>query len=483
MNKLAQQYEDLGEKWLNGHNIKEFNGIELNEPQKKFVNNKDRYCLSYGGFGSGKTTAFNIKLYLLSMMFPGNRILLGRRTRTLVEKNLLPDVFDVFPEGTYEHKVGPGKLVFPNGSEIIFYGLDSLQSGAGQDIKKAEQEIKSLNLGAVFIDQLEEVEERVVEKLSGRLRRDVGFQQMNFTCNPANFWAYDFFLVQEKDDRAAIKTSMLDNKEHLGEDFIEDQLNKPKNYVRRYVYGEWTPDVLTEGAVFYDEHIQAQRHYIKEPIREINGIKIYAEHDKTHSYRIGIDPSLGNNDPCHICVIDIDTGEEVAQFTDYVPITVQVERTLQLAKMYSHGKNKALLVPEANNMGEAFIEKIKVEWDNIYQQTRTRRHDRKKTDKLGFYTTHGSKTNLIEHFRSLLDSGFPKIRDEKTVEQMKVFIYSDEAKQKGAGAQQGFHDDRIMGKMLAFFEVESKSKEDRRKEKIKAQTANNRSYQPRDAYV
>lgn len=464
MDNPLSHWEQLGKRWLNnevdiedwvlqdsaGNVVKE---IKLNDKQKEFINSRTRYTLLSGGFASGKTTGFIIKLYLLSVFFPGNRILLGRKTRQDVERATLPDIFDVFPQGTYEHKVGPGKIVFPNGSEIIFFGLDTLQSGAGQDIKKAEQTIKSLNLGAVFIDQLEEINFRVFEALSGRLRRNVPFQQMNFTTNPANFWAYDYFKVNPRPGTKLIETSMMDNKMNLSKEFIEDMLTKPKRYVDRYVYGLWSPDTLVEGGVFAEEYIKDSMMHVRNPLRDLDGIKIFAE-PTNHEYQIGVDPSTGATDPCGIKCVDKETGEIVASYKGYVPTNVQIEKTVQIAMMYSKVK-KPLVVPEVTGIGEAFVNDLKKVYEKIYEREIFNQRESKKTLKLGFHTNFATKNLLIEHMRNLFEKKFPKIRDNDVVDEMKTFIYSNEAQMKGAGAQNGYHDDQIMSTLLAYWNIKA----------------------------
>lgn len=446
-------YEQQGLDWIEGKiKITGWQGKKLNKTQVDFINSKERYSLVCGGFASGKTTAFLIKLYLLCIWFPGNRILLGRKTRQDIERTTLPDILDVFPEGTFEHKLGAGKIIFPNGSEIIFFGLDALQSGNGQDIKKAEQQIKSLNLGAVFIDQLEEIEYRVFEALTGRLRRNVPFQQMCFTTNPANFWAYDWFKINPRPNTNLVMTSMLDNKENLSKEFIEDQLTKGELYVKRYVYGEWTPDTMVQGGVFPAEYIKEQNLHTSAPIKNLNGMLIFEEPHSQHDYQIGVDPSQGVVDPCGIKVVDKNTGALVASYKAFVNTEVQVEKTVQLALMYAN-HSRPLVIPEVNGAGLAFVEALKKIWDNIYITENPASRVEKWGNKLGWTTTHSSKTRLIENMKTLLNKHFPKIRDNEVLEEMKTFVYSDEANQKGAGAQNGYHDDQIMATMLAYWNV------------------------------
>lgn len=462
--KKPDPYVALGERWLKGEVIiKEFQGIKLNPKQIEFINNKSRYCLLSGGFASGKTTAFIIKLILLSLFFPGNRILLGRKTRQDVERATLPDFFDICPMNLYKYSIGKGVIEFKNGSQIMLFGLDALQAGAGQDIKKAEQAIKSLNLGAVFVDQLEEIEFRVFEALSGRLRRDVALQQMNFNTNPANFWAYDYFKVNPRKGTHLIETSMLDNKQYLSPEFIADQLSKPKRYVDRYVYGSWSPDTMVESGVFSEDYIRDQAFYIKQPVREFDGVKIYEE-PKSRTYQIGIDPSDGTTDPCSIKVVCLETGEEVASFKGYVPHSVIADKAVMMAIMYSM-KSKPLIVPECTGAGQALVEYLKQKYDNIYQREIFNQRTRTRVNKLGFSTNYASKKLLIENMLELFSKKFPKIRERETLEQLKTFIYTDEVSHKGAGAQRGYHDDDVMALMLAFWNVKARDTHNMQEEK------------------
>lgn len=446
---LLKAYEDLGKRWLAGEQITSFGKFVLNEKQIEFVNNKDKELLICGGFRSGKTIALAIKLYLMAMMFPNNRLLLGRKTKSDIESATLPALWDVFPPGTYEYKVGPGIIQFPNGSQILLYGLDMMVSG--DDTKKSAQKIKGLDLGGVFIDQLEEVESKMVEILSSRLSRDVPFHQMASTTNPANFWAYDYFKANPRKGTHLIETGMKDNEANLPDGFIETQLEKGEMYVKRYVYGEWSPDTLVEGTVFPEDLIKRMAQYIKEPIDTFDGIKIFKE-PTNHTYQIGVDPSTGSQDPCHICVIDVDTGEEVANYSGFVPIEAQVERTVQLAMKYTTSK-KPLIIPEITGVGQSYVDQLKKVYDKIYEREIFNHRERKQTKKLGFSTNYATKMQLIEHFKMLLSKGMPKIRDRETYNEFLTFVYSDEAQQKGAGAQSGFHDDRVMAKLLGYWNV------------------------------
>lgn len=478
---MFEQYEKLGRDWLDGKvTITEFNGIKFNQKQIDFINDKSRSLLISGGMSSGKTMAFIVKAILLAQFFPGSHFLIGRKTQGNAEDTFMKDFAELCPREIYQHEKGNHKIVFSNGSEAEFWGLDALQSGASTDIKKAEQKLKSHNFSFIFTDQLEEIEMKVFDALQTRMRRRMcthsaeqmivkrneqghaiyeickecgkyTFNQYCATTNPANFWGYDYFKVNPRPNTKLIETSTLDNKAHLTEQFIQNELLKPEAYKAKYFYGNWDDKSMVEGGVFYEEWIQNQRALVKTPLRVLGGIRIFEEPDH-QEYQIGVDPSLGASDPCNITCVSKATGRVVATYTAHVPTNVIVEKAVQIALMYAQ-KEPPLIVPEATGVGQAFIEALRPVYEHIYVREVYTGIKEKESNKLGFYTTHSTKTMLIENMKELFQKGFPKIYDEDTVSELNKFIYTDEAAQKGAGAQQGYHDDRVMGMMLAFWNV------------------------------
>lgn len=474
-------YEQLGKDWLEGKTTFDgYGDIKFNPKQREFINDKSRSLLISGGMSSGKTLAFIVKFILLSQMFPGSHFLIGRKTQGNAEDTFMKDFMELSPPEIYRHEKGNHKIVFSNGSEAEFWGLDALQSGASTDIKKAEQKLKSHNFTFILTDQLEEIELKVFDALQTRMRRRAckhsaddmvvhrsstglplyescnicgkyTFNQYLATTNPANFWGYEYFKVNPRPNTRLIETSTLDNRAHLTEQFIQNELLKPEAYKAKYFYGNWDDKSMVEGGVFYEEWINNQRALVKPPIRVTGGIRIFNE-PELHEYQIGVDPSLGASDPCNITCIDKATGQVVATYTANVPTNVIVEKAVQIAMMYSQ-KELPLIVPEATGVGQAFIEALRPLYDNIYIREVYTGIKEKESNKLGFYTTHSTKTMLIENMKELFSKGFPKIQDVDSVNELNKFIYSDEASQKGAGAQAGYHDDRVMGMMLAFWNV------------------------------
>lgn len=413
------------------------------------------YCLNSGGFGSGKSLALYIKLILTVKCFPGNRVLLGRKTMSDIDRAVLPELFDLLPPTWYEYRVKDGLINFNNGSQIILFGLDAMQSGSVADIKKAEQKLKSLNLGAYFIDQLEEVEYPVFEVLNSRLRRtDVPFRQGNMDTNPANFWAYHLFKLQQMWDgehwvdggqgATLYETSMLYNP-HLPGDYIRRQLQMGPDYVRRFVLGEWSTDLLLKGTVFPKEQINWLSQMVRAPLSIEEDCEIYEPPKPNVTYRMGVDPSEGVVDPSSITVLSSE-GRKVASFNKKVPISGLADKVKFL--YYKYGR--PLIIPESNAAGTALIREIRDL--NIYRRKVLQYKTDVETEKLGFRTSAETKSQLINHFKNLLREKQIKIYDRATVEELKSFMWSDEAKKQGAGAAKGFHDDNVMSTMLACWD-------------------------------
>ena len=423
------------------------------------------YCLNSGGYGSGKSLALYIKLILCVMCFPKNRVLLGRKTLSDIDRAILPDLFELLPPSWYEHRVKDGVINFKNGSQIVLFGLDSMQSGSAADIKKAQQKLKSLNLGGYFIDQLEEVEYNVFEVLNSRLRRtDVPFRQGNMDCNPANFWAYHQFKLQEEwngknwienpESRSKLYESSMLTNPHLPGDYIRKQLAKGEDYVKRFVIGEWNTDILTGGNVFANEHLNYLKTFRTQPVANEEGCEIY-EQPKNIEYRIGVDPSEGVVDPSSVSVVSMD-GRKVAKFNGMLPIQGLADKVKFLYYKY----RKPLIVPESNAAGAALIREIR-----DLRVYRRRQHDYKhdrETEKLGFRMSASSKQELIDHFIKLLRKKIPKIYDKKTIDEMGTFVWSNEAKQQGAGAARSFHDDDVISTMLAYWDFNPQKVQDMR---------------------
>lgn len=131
-------------------------------------------------------------------------------------------------------------IKFPNGSEIIFTGLDE------------ETKLLSLaGIGAIFIEEVFEVEKSKVEQLNLRLRGATPNQQIIMAFNPIskNHWLYDFCEVNPPTSfiftHSTYKDNPFLNAEYISE--LEEMYTRNPSKARIFCDGQWGVDA--EGLV------------------------------------------------------------------------------------------------------------------------------------------------------------------------------------------------------------------------------------------
>lgn len=131
-------------------------------------------------------------------------------------------------------------IQFPNGSEIIFVGLDD------------ETKLLSLDgIGVIFIEEVFEVPKAIVEQLNLRMRADNENQQIIMAFNPIskNHWLYDFCEVNPPTSFKFIHSTYKDNP-FLGAAYIaelEELRTRNPSKARIFCDGQWGVD--SEGLV------------------------------------------------------------------------------------------------------------------------------------------------------------------------------------------------------------------------------------------
>ena len=207
--------------------------------------------------------------------------------------------------------------------------------------------------------------------------------------------------------------------------------------------------IASSGLVIPRQLIDSQKVYIRKPIRvSEEGVEIFEEPTKGHYYSLGGDSSEGEgNDDASFSIFDKSTGREVASFaSDRMPPKPFGKLSVKFAKIY----NNAMITPEINHPGTAYVDSIKDEYyPNIYRREVEDKISHEKTQKIGFRTTGRTKPNLITNFKTALREEDIGISTEATINQMLTFVQSDEPDSHGTGAAEGEKDDRLMATMLA----------------------------------
>ena len=196
-----------------------------------------------GSAGSAKSYFITQKLIVRSCSEP-IKILVCRRTATTIRNTC----FSLFKDILAKWKLTPNyvkvresdfNIKFPNGSEIIFIGLDE------------ETKLLSLNnIGVVFIEEAFEVPKPIVEQLNLRLRGNVENQQIIMAFNPIskNSWLYEFCNNPPTSFRfihSTFKDNPFLDSQYIAE--LEELYTRNPAKARIFCDGEWGVD--SEGLV------------------------------------------------------------------------------------------------------------------------------------------------------------------------------------------------------------------------------------------
>ena len=209
-----------------------------------------RWSVFMGSAGSAKSYFITQKL-IVRACNEKIKILVCRRHATTIRNTC----FSLFKDILAKWKLTPYVRVretdfnikFPNGSEIIFIGLDE------------ETKLLSLNnIGCVFIEEAFEVPKAIVEQLNLRLRGNTPNQQIIMAFNPIskNHWLFDFCEVNPPTSFEFIHSTYKDNpflnQEYIAE--LEELYTRNPQKARVFCDGEWGVDA--EGLVFQNWSIE-----------------------------------------------------------------------------------------------------------------------------------------------------------------------------------------------------------------------------------
>lgn len=196
-----------------------------------------------GSAGSAKSYFITQKL-IVRACNEKIKILVCRRTGTTIRNtcfSLFKEILDKWQLSPYvKVRETDFNIKFPNGSEIIFLGLDE------------ETKLLSLNnIGCIFIEEVFEVPKAIVEQLNLRLRGNTKNQQIIMAFNPIskNHWLYDFCEVSPPQSFVYIHSTFRDNPflnaEYVAE--LEELYKRNPAKARIFCDGEWGVDA--EGLV------------------------------------------------------------------------------------------------------------------------------------------------------------------------------------------------------------------------------------------
>ena len=207
--------------------------VTVNNHFIDFINDWDyKFYFLVGGYGSSKS--YHVATKLLLKLASEKRLALVVRE---VYDTIRDSCFSLFEEvalriGIYDHlkfKTSPMQVIFPNGSKIIFKGLDN------------PQKLKSINgVSIVWLEECSECKYEAYKELLGRLRHMQMSNHIICSTNPVGTdnWTYSHFFKNEENNKIVLDDEILyenrivkTNNTYYHHSTCEDNAFLPQSYI------------------------------------------------------------------------------------------------------------------------------------------------------------------------------------------------------------------------------------------------------------
>jgi hypothetical protein len=200
-----------------------------------------------GEKGGGKTWAALAELLSLCMEFPGNRVMVFRQKLETLQTTTLNTFWRVCPPSLIAEHVASAKVVrLVNGSEILYRGLSGNVLSSEPAIQHYLDDLKSLELGAFYINEASQTRKEFWDTLKQTLRWvpsgvDPGkmFWRGLADSNPEPGWFHKTFVREIPGDHAFVHFRAANNAENLAPGYYDRFSDMPESWRKRYVEGRW----------------------------------------------------------------------------------------------------------------------------------------------------------------------------------------------------------------------------------------------------
>ena len=420
-----------------------------------------RYLVLKGGGGSGKSIFAGRKVLERAVAEPGHRFLVCRKVaRTLREscfKQLLGQLAEFYPDSGYKPNKSDMTISFPNGSEILFAGLD--------DVEK----LKSIyNITGIWIEEASELLESDFNQLDIRLRgKTREYQQIILTFNPISMqhWLKKRFF-DRRDPRARVHESNYKDNRFLDDAAIrtlESFRETDEYYYQVYCLGMWG---VTGKTVFDGKAVSARLQENIQPLHtglfayeddglHLSGIRwteekagcvrIYREPEAGAPYVIGADTAGEGSDSFVAQVLDNRTGAQAAVLRGQFDEDIFARQLYCLGTYY----NSALVGVETNFSTYPVMELERLGYYRQYVRESVDDFTHKIKKSFGFCTNTKTRPLILAELIKALREDMRLVSDETTLQEMLTFVRNPETLKPEAEA--GAHDDCVMALAIAHF--------------------------------
>ena len=426
---------------------------------------KHRFLILKGGGGSGKSIFAGQKLLERVTTETGHRFLVcrkvGKTLRDSCFQQLCGQLRQMNPGVKYKINKGDMRIVFENGNEIIFSGLD--------DVEK----LKSIyNITGIWIEEGSELKESDFNQLNIRLRgKTENYKQIIITFNPiaiTHWLKRRFFdctnLPQKEKNKIRTHESTYKDNRFLDKEAIEVLESfqyTDEYYYQVYCLGIWgvtgksvfNSKALTERlllniqpkvrGLFEVTLNQAEQVSEYKFINDKNGfISVYKSPEHNVPYVIGADIAGDGSDAFVSQVLDNRTGEQVAVLRQ------QTDEDLFAKQLYCLGLyyNTALIAVETNYSTFPVRELERLKYPKQYLREQVDTFTGKIKHSWGFVTNSKTRPIIIAELVKAVRDDITIINDKTTIEEMLTFVRDEHFRPE---AEEGAHDDCVMALAIA----------------------------------
>ena len=183
------------------------------EQQHEILLNDAKYNVFLGGIGSGKTVLGCMWSVSNCLNYPGSIGVVVAPTYTLIRDVIWPELAKWLPtEAIAEFPTGAKKIIFRNGSVIMFRTADS---------RRSIERLRGLTVSWFWIDEATLLEKEVWNILVGRIRQPGHLHRGLVTGTPKMNWVYSKFIEAPTKQMHIIKEIPTSANPFLSPDYIE----------------------------------------------------------------------------------------------------------------------------------------------------------------------------------------------------------------------------------------------------------------------
>ena len=302
--------------------------LEINPAYRPQLSNySDRINVFYGGAGSGKSH-FVVQKILLKALRSKRKVLVIRK----VGATLRDSIYALFKHiactefGLTEEQLNARSsllsITLPNGSEIIFKGLDD------------PEKIKSIaNIDDIVIEEATELTLDDFSQLNLRLRSNNGYNQIHLMFNPVSKanWVYNYWfnpkLKRDLKSTTILHTTWEDNMK-LPQAYIKELLKMRDSnftYYKIYALGEFaTLDKLI---------------YTNWDVQEFELMKVLTEKPGRKTY-FGLDFGYTNDPSAFIALVLDPKDKEIWIFDTFYKTMMTNDKIADMIKYKGYAKER-----------------------------------------------------------------------------------------------------------------------------------------------